>query len=211
MFNIEVRFKVGGREVPPERFVAQFFRECLGEALNEAMIRLESLPRPAQPLAPVAPVTIPKPERRVVSVREAAQLLGVSPATIRAWTRPAQHSLRTSRASRGHSRGGDRRLALQGSRSGQGTPLRVPRNNASSQLAARRCSLKCPGNATGSHQEHGIEHRRPRAGARLQYSSLGTPLCGCPLASRCYCGAIRFAIRRGNVRNAAGIEFSELA
>jgi excisionase family DNA binding protein len=86
MFNIEVRFKVGGREVPPERFVAQFFRECLGEALNEAMIGLESLPRPAQPLAPVAPVTIPKPERRVVSVREAAQLLGVSPATIRAWT-----------------------------------------------------------------------------------------------------------------------------
>jgi excisionase family DNA binding protein len=86
MFSIEMRFKVGGREVPSERFMALFFRECVGDTLNEAMTRLESVPRPAQPLAPAPPVTTPKPERRVVSVREAAQLLGVSPAMIRAWT-----------------------------------------------------------------------------------------------------------------------------
>lgn len=86
MFDIEVKFKVGGREVPPERFMALFFRECLGDTLNEVMTQLKSATVPVQPLAAPAPVAIPTEERRVVSVREAAQLLGVSPDTIRAWT-----------------------------------------------------------------------------------------------------------------------------
>ena len=75
MFDIEVKFKVGGREVPPERFMALFFRECLGDTLNEVMTQLKSATVPVQPLAAPAPVAIPTEERRVVSVREAAQLL----------------------------------------------------------------------------------------------------------------------------------------
>jgi excisionase family DNA binding protein len=85
MFNIEIRFKVGDRDVPLERFMTQFFRECLGETLTEAMTRLMPTSAPRQPLTTVVPVTAPRPGPRVVSVPEAAQLLGLRPSTIRAW------------------------------------------------------------------------------------------------------------------------------
>ena len=85
MFNIEIRFKVGDRDVPFDSFMGQFFRECLGEMLNGIITRLESTSAPVQPPAAIPAVTTPRPERRVVSVPEAAQLLGLRPSTLRAW------------------------------------------------------------------------------------------------------------------------------
>jgi excisionase family DNA binding protein len=87
MFNIEIRFKVRGHDVPPERFMALFFRETLGETLNEVVTLPTSATAQPQPLAAPTPTTEtrPGPERRVVSVPEAALLLGLRPSTIRAW------------------------------------------------------------------------------------------------------------------------------
>jgi excisionase family DNA binding protein len=87
MFSIEMKFTVAGRDVPLERFMTLFFRECMSETVKELLMHLESPPIPIQPVAASAPVPTPRAERRVVSIPEAALLLGLRPSTIRAWIR----------------------------------------------------------------------------------------------------------------------------
>jgi hypothetical protein len=84
MFSIEMRFKEGGRDVALERFTSLLFGECLSEPLNDLVTRLQPASAPAHPPTAAGPITSPRAERRVVSVAEAAQLLGLSPSTIRA-------------------------------------------------------------------------------------------------------------------------------
>ena len=85
MFSIEVKLRAGDREVPLERFANLFLVEVFRGALSDAMAKLA----PMQPLAPSPvippPKTTLKTAARVVSIPEAATLLGLRPSTIRAW------------------------------------------------------------------------------------------------------------------------------
>lgn len=88
MFSIEVKFKVGDREVSLERFTTLFLKELLRSAQDE--IR----PQPIQervktpvirPPVVAAPASMDKkePEPLAVSFKQAAFLLGVKEPTIR--------------------------------------------------------------------------------------------------------------------------------
>lgn len=83
MFKIEVKFRVGERDVPLERFVALFVAEALRSAQTEIQPKPVPVPRP--PTTPSWQAPKPKTEPRAVGINEAARLLSLSPATIRAY------------------------------------------------------------------------------------------------------------------------------
>ncbi|MBZ5721957.1 MAG: helix-turn-helix domain-containing protein [Acidobacteriia bacterium] len=84
MFSVQVKFKVGDREVPLERFAALFFKEVL------RLTQEETRPKPTPELH--KPVVVPPAihgqarkelEPRAVGLAEASRLLGVSQHTVR--------------------------------------------------------------------------------------------------------------------------------
>jgi excisionase family DNA binding protein len=82
MFSVEIRFRVGDREVSLERFATLFLKELLRSAQDE----IRPQPAPAIPPAVVAaPVRMDKKELepRAVGLKHAAFLLGVSEGTVR--------------------------------------------------------------------------------------------------------------------------------
>jgi excisionase family DNA binding protein len=87
MFNIEVKFTANNREVSLERFSTLFLQEAVRGVLDDVM------PKPllgASRSAPFSPLRhIPEAKShtkpRVISVGEAARVLGLRPSTIRAW------------------------------------------------------------------------------------------------------------------------------
>lgn len=82
MFRIEVKFRVGERDVPLERFVALF----LAEALRSAQTEIQPKPAPVPPphlTTPPWEAPKSKTEPRTIGIHEAARLLSLSPATIR--------------------------------------------------------------------------------------------------------------------------------
>lgn len=82
MFSIELTFRIDGREVSSERFASMFARQALREALNDVPPGLVSkcFPVGRPPSSPLSPLVQQKTEPRAVSVKEAARLLGLSPA-----------------------------------------------------------------------------------------------------------------------------------
>ena len=81
MLNIEVRFKLEGRGVSVEA-VAQ---NALDQITNSVKSELVQLPSQIRPVADNCPSQHPVREPLSVSVPETARLLGLKPATIRAW------------------------------------------------------------------------------------------------------------------------------
>jgi len=88
MFSVEIKFKVGDREVSPERFVTLFLKELLRSAQDE--IRPESIQdRVKAPVIRPPVVATPagmekkEPEPLAVNFKQAAFLLGVKEPTIR--------------------------------------------------------------------------------------------------------------------------------
>lgn len=80
MFSVELKFKVGDREVSWDRFANLFLAEAFRSARNE-MLPKPTLPLPAPQSSPEAPKS--KIEPRVFSIDEAACLLSISPCTVR--------------------------------------------------------------------------------------------------------------------------------
>jgi hypothetical protein len=82
MFTVELKFSVDRREVSPDRFARLFLLDVLREAQN-------ANPRPELRSAPAVPTSDqqqpPKKQPRVVSIPEAARLLGISSATVRSY------------------------------------------------------------------------------------------------------------------------------
>jgi excisionase family DNA binding protein len=83
MFNIEVKFKILGREVSWDRFVAAFFTEALRSSFDEIRSQFSPAPSPVSP-HPAEPHIL-KAEPTVVNINEAARLLGIRPSTISAY------------------------------------------------------------------------------------------------------------------------------
>lgn len=87
MFSIEVKFTANNREVSLERFSTLFLQEAVRGALDDVMPKLVlgascSAPHSSSQHIPEAK-SHTKP--RVISVGEAARVLGPRPSTIRAW------------------------------------------------------------------------------------------------------------------------------
>lgn len=83
MFSIEVKLKVHNREVSWDKFANLFLIEAFRSIQNE--IQVKAVP-PVQPQPPVVQTAAPsEPRPRVVNLKEAARLLGVSSHTIRAY------------------------------------------------------------------------------------------------------------------------------
>ena len=81
MFSVEVKFKVEGKEVTLQRFGELLLLEALRSAREQ--LQLNSV---AVAPAPTAAKEYPSnraPEPKVVSIHEAARLVGLRPSTIR--------------------------------------------------------------------------------------------------------------------------------
>ncbi len=85
MFSIEIKFKIGDREVSLERFATLFLKEVLRSEQMEITIQ----PAPVKPVAVAASVIIDRkePEPRAVGPKQVAFVLGVSEYTVRAHVR----------------------------------------------------------------------------------------------------------------------------
>jgi len=87
MFSIQVKFTANDREVSLERFATLLLGEAVREALADVLPKLALAASRSAPPSPShqSPETKPHAKPRVVSVGEAAQVLGLKPATVRAW------------------------------------------------------------------------------------------------------------------------------
>jgi excisionase family DNA binding protein len=83
MFNIEVKFKIQEREIPWDRFASAFLAEALRSSFEGIRSNPICVPQPASPQS--AESRIPMAEPRVVNINEAARLLGIRVATVRAY------------------------------------------------------------------------------------------------------------------------------
>lgn len=83
MFNIEVKFRIQGREVPWDSFAAAFLTNALKSSFDEIRSQFSAAPPRASPHS--AEPRILKAEPRVVNINEAARLLGIRPSTVRAY------------------------------------------------------------------------------------------------------------------------------
>jgi excisionase family DNA binding protein len=98
MFSIDVKFRIAGREVSFDKFSEALIAQILDTIRDQAQKNLPQR-RPPEP----ATFRSPEPSRpgvkpRVVSIPEAARLLGLSQATIRAWVyRRRLHHVRLGR------------------------------------------------------------------------------------------------------------------
>jgi excisionase family DNA binding protein len=84
MFNIEVKLKIHERDVSWETFAAVFLTEALKSSFEEIRPQFAAVPR--EPVNPQAAESgNRKAEPRIVNIDEAARLLGIKPATVRAY------------------------------------------------------------------------------------------------------------------------------
>lgn len=99
MFSVEIKFKVLGKEVRLEQFASLFLLEELRTALREMQPKNTVPPAPSP--SPIVPTSQhPRLEKKplAVSITEASALLGISPATVRAYVaRRTIHSIHIGR------------------------------------------------------------------------------------------------------------------
>jgi excisionase family DNA binding protein len=86
MFSVDIKFRVGAREVSLERFATLFLTELLRSVQDEMR------PQPAQMMPPAVlgeqvRIGTQDTEPRAVGLKQAARLLGVSEHTVRAHVR----------------------------------------------------------------------------------------------------------------------------
>jgi excisionase family DNA binding protein len=83
MFDIEVRFKIGQRQVSWNEFLGIFLTEALRPSFEK--LRLQFAPMPALTRQSAVEHESLAPQPRVVGINEAARLLSLRPTTIRAY------------------------------------------------------------------------------------------------------------------------------
>jgi excisionase family DNA binding protein len=87
MFDIEVRLTIDGRAVPFETFATQLLGQAINATIKGALADVlpTVAPGPVQRSVYPAPIQKPGSKARVVPIPVAAEILGLKPATIRAW------------------------------------------------------------------------------------------------------------------------------
>jgi excisionase family DNA binding protein len=81
VFSVEVKFKVEGKEVTPQRLAELLLLEVLRSAREQ--LQLNSVAAASAPTAAKEDPSSRAPEPKVVSIQEAARLVGLRPSTIR--------------------------------------------------------------------------------------------------------------------------------